>query len=61
MDLFLGTMMFLRKRGKASSVTDYCGLGRDPEGFVVHHIDQCIGKFISYLEQGKINNLKIYL
>ena len=42
--------MFLRKRGKASSITDYCGLGRDPEGFVVHHIDQCISKFISYFE-----------
>ena len=46
--------MFLRKRGKESSVTDYCGLGRDPEGFVVHHIDQCIGKFISYFEQGNL-------
>ena len=45
-DLFLGmSMMLLRKRGKASSVTNYCGLGRDPEGFIAHHIDQCIGKF----------------
>ena len=42
--------MFLRKRGKASSVADYCGLRRDHEGFVVHHIDQCIGKFNSFFE-----------